>query len=76
MSLCRCELQAYEVWQEHGEWVSNNSPDFGPGISQRFTAASKITKEQVCGDKVVEGFVVGFTWSAFHYCDACQVEDL
>ncbi|MEW5312134.1 MAG: hypothetical protein WDW38_003784 [Sanguina aurantia] len=38
--------QAYEVWQEHGEWVSNNSPGFGPGISQRFTAASKITKEQ------------------------------
>ncbi|MEW5297920.1 MAG: hypothetical protein WDW36_001098 [Sanguina aurantia] len=38
--------QAYEVWQEHGEWVSSHNPDFGPGISQRFTAASKITQEQ------------------------------
>lgn len=37
--------QAYEVWQCLGSWVSQNDPVFGPGVSDRFEAASKITFE-------------------------------
>jgi len=34
--------QASEIWDVHGDWVSRNTPDFGPGISDRFEIASKI----------------------------------
>lgn len=39
-------LQAYEIWQAHGAWVSQQNPNFGPGISDRFKMASGITQEQ------------------------------
>jgi amidase len=34
--------QAFEIWEVHGDWVSTHSPDFGPGIRERFEIASKI----------------------------------
>jgi amidase len=34
--------QAAEIWQVHGDWVITHSPDFGPGISNRFDIASRI----------------------------------
>lgn len=39
--------QGYEVWQAHGQWVTEHQPMFGPGIKERFEMASKITEEQV-----------------------------
>lgn len=36
--------QGYEIWQALGPWIERNKPDFGPGIRQRFDAASKISK--------------------------------
>ncbi|KAG2432169.1 hypothetical protein HXX76_009089 [Chlamydomonas incerta] len=39
--------QGFEVWREHGAWVTEHNPDFGPGIKDRFLMASRITKEQV-----------------------------
>lgn len=33
-------LQAIEIWDEHGEWISSENPTFGPGISDRFELAS------------------------------------
>ncbi|KGA96674.1 amidase [Alkalihalobacillus alcalophilus ATCC 27647 = CGMCC 1.3604] len=39
-------IQGYEIWQEHGEWVSATNPQFGPGIKERFAMASKITEEE------------------------------
>jgi amidase len=50
--LCRRDLaawretfricQASEIWDVHGDWVSRNTPDFGPGIRQRFDIAAQI----------------------------------
>ncbi len=37
--------QAHEIWECHGDWVSQNNPDFGPGIRERFDMASRISTE-------------------------------
>jgi amidase len=37
--------QAYEIWEVHGDWVRANTPDFGPGINERFEIASRIDAE-------------------------------
>lgn len=36
--------QAFEVWRTHGDWVRAHSPDFGPGIRERFEIASRIDR--------------------------------
>eukprot|EP00873_Tetraselmis_striata_P002531 jgi/Tetstr1/422795/TSEL_013588.t2 len=40
-------IQAHEVWQAHGEWVRAAAPAFGPGVKERFEAASKVTAAEV-----------------------------
>ena len=35
-------IQGNEVWAEHGQWVNTTDPNFGPGIRERFNAASKL----------------------------------
>ena len=40
-------IQAYEIWQEHGQWASKYLENFGPGIKDRFIFASKISSESV-----------------------------
>jgi len=35
-------LQSAEVWAVHGEWVTRERPHLGPGVKERFDAASKI----------------------------------
>ena len=37
--------QPYEIWQCHGEWVTQNNPTFGPGIKERFAMAAGISGE-------------------------------
>ncbi len=39
-------LQGADCWRTHGEWIMGERPNLGPGITARFTAASKITAEQ------------------------------
>ncbi|WWD81573.1 amidase [Alkalicoccus halolimnae] len=39
-------IQAFEIWEAHGSWVNQQQPAFGPGIKERFEAASKVTKEE------------------------------
>jgi len=39
--------QPYEIWQCHGEWVTEKNPSFGPGIKERFAMAAGITKEVI-----------------------------
>ena len=34
--------QAYEIWSIHKDWVTSHTPDFGPGIKDRFEIASQI----------------------------------
>jgi amidase len=35
--------QAGEAWEVHGAWIRAEAPDFGPGVADRFAAASRIT---------------------------------
>jgi amidase len=39
-------LQGAEIWQEHGGWAKEHFSEMGPGIKERFEAASLITKDQ------------------------------
>lgn len=43
--------QASEIWQVHGDWISQNTPDFGPGIQQRFETASQIDADTACAQQ-------------------------
>ncbi|MGB0631879.1 MAG: amidase [Alphaproteobacteria bacterium] len=36
-------LQALEIWENHADWVSENSPAFGPGVKERFAYAATLT---------------------------------
>ena len=36
-------VQGFEAWTAHGDWITRESPDFGPGVASRFTRASKVT---------------------------------
>lgn len=39
-------LQAFEVWQCHGDWVSAHDPNFGPGVRDRFEMAAGISETE------------------------------
>lgn len=40
-------LQAAEIWQQHGAWVTGAAPAFGADIASRFQLAATITQAQV-----------------------------
>ena len=40
-------LQGAEVWQTHGQWISDCQPDIGPGIAERLAWTATITDEQI-----------------------------
>ena len=40
-------LQAAQIWAMHGEWITRVQPNFGPGIRERFMAASKVLPSDV-----------------------------
>jgi amidase len=44
-------LQAYEVWQTFGAWISANDPPFGPGIRERMAYAATVTAEEAASDR-------------------------
>ncbi len=37
-------IQAAEIWQNHGDWIRRNNPGFGPGVRERFEAASRVSE--------------------------------
>jgi Asp-tRNA(Asn)/Glu-tRNA(Gln) amidotransferase A subunit family amidase len=39
-------LQGYEIWQTHGQWITEKSPTFAPDIQDRFNWCTTITKQQ------------------------------
>ena len=39
-------VQLYEVWQVHGRWVSEQRPNFGPGVAARFAAAATVGRDE------------------------------
>ena len=40
-------IQSAEVWSVHGAWVTQAEPALGPGIRERFMAASRLAPEAV-----------------------------
>ncbi|MHA7964114.1 amidase family protein [Paenibacillus sp. CAU 1782] len=46
-------IQAIEIWEQHGEWISQTNPSFGPGIAERFKWASTLSREQ-CSEAFVK----------------------
>ena len=38
--------QAHEIWRQHGEWVTQHRPSFGPGVRERFEMAAGVTEQQ------------------------------
>ncbi len=42
-------LQGREAWAEHGAWIDRAHPALGPGIAERFAAASRVTTEDGAG---------------------------
>ncbi|MCC5811673.1 MAG: amidase [Ectothiorhodospiraceae bacterium] len=49
-------LQAYEAWAHYGKWITRHRPLFGPGVKERFAAASQVSEaearwaRQRCGE--------------------------
>ncbi len=39
-------VQAYEAWQQHGDWVSQHWASLGPDVAARFRAASLVSSSQ------------------------------
>ena len=39
-------LQAHEIWAQHGAWVTEHAPEFGPGTRERFEMAAAVTAQQ------------------------------
>ncbi len=40
-------IQAWEIWYNHAAWISEQKPDFGPGIRERVEWASQVTEAEV-----------------------------
>jgi amidase len=45
-------IQASEIWANHGAWIKQNDPKFGPGVAERMEWASAVTEEQVLSARV------------------------
>jgi amidase len=37
-------LQAFEIWRTHRDWVQMHAPNFGPGVRERFAYAARLTE--------------------------------
>lgn len=37
---------ALQIWQQHGAWVTEHRPNFGPGIRERFQMAEGVSRKQ------------------------------
>ena len=46
-------VQAYEVWQSFGAFISQNAPAFGPGVAERMRIASTITASETEQGRIV-----------------------
>lgn len=67
---CPCLEQAREIWLQHGPWITEHRPVFGPGIKERFAMASGITDEvrEVGAGEVWAG---GAGWGNGEWAGSC-----
>lgn len=61
-------IQSWEVAQNHGQWIEANNPEFGPGIRERFNAASQVTSEAVEEAKAEQRRCRFFAAVKLHWC--------
>ena len=47
-------IQAREVWNAYGDFVTRAKPNFGPGVAERFAAAAKVTEEEAAKARVMQ----------------------
>ena len=40
------DIQGFEAWREHGEWITRVAPALGPGVAGRFKYASTVSAAQ------------------------------
>ncbi|MEM9732775.1 MAG: amidase [Pseudomonadota bacterium] len=40
------KTQAHEAWQALGPWITENQPDLGPGVKERFEYGASISQEE------------------------------
>ncbi len=45
-------LQSAEAWAQHGEWVTRENPQFGPGVRERFVWAAGVDPRAVANAKM------------------------
>ena len=50
-------LQAAEIWQEHGDWITREKPVFGPGVQQRFDNTARVTIDDIARAQAVRDAV-------------------
>ena len=41
------QIQGFEAWQAHGEWITKTQPKMAPEIAERFDLGRQVTAEQV-----------------------------
>jgi amidase len=47
-------IQAYEVWQVNGRFITEKKPKFGPGVAERMLIASKITTAEADASRQIQ----------------------
>lgn len=52
-------IQAGEVWRSLGGWIREHRPDFGPGIRERFAAASEVGDDAVAAARAQRALIAG-----------------
>ncbi|WP_310550822.1 amidase [Paenibacillus glufosinatiresistens] len=53
------ELQGYEIWQTHGEWISAEQPVFGPDIAARFRWAASLPESGQAAARTARAAIAG-----------------
>ncbi|AMN43337.1 amidase [Rhodoplanes sp. Z2-YC6860] len=47
-------IQANEIWQAYGRFITEKKPKFGPGVAERMQIASKVTKAEADASRQVQ----------------------
>lgn len=66
-------LQGAEIWQQHGEWISQTSPDIAQDIQTRFDWCKTITAEDVSNAKAQQQIVIDALDSLLAQVDAILI---
>ena len=62
-------LQGYEIWQTHGQWITEHQPKFAVDIQQRFTWCATINLRQYQQALVQQQIFIAHINDLFTQCD-------